>query len=77
MCQIQHAYIMTLWRLISGSTCPQGAVRVSDGTTSNLYGRLEICNNHAWRLVCADLWDNVDAQVACRQLGLPSAGKLS
>jgi len=37
---------------------------------------LEICNNHVWGTICDDLWDNVDAAVACRQLNFV-AGKLA
>ncbi len=35
-------------------------------------GRLEICNNNIWGTVCDDAFANVDAQVACRQLGFSS-----
>ena len=37
---------------------------------------MEICNNNQWGTVCDDDWDNVDASVACLQLGLPSSGIL-
>ena len=51
--------------------CAQGAIRLQGGP---LRGRVEVCNNRVWGLVCSDLWDDVDARVACRQLGLPSEG---
>ena len=30
---------------------------------------MEICRNDAWGTVCDDAWTDVDASVACRQLG--------
>ena len=56
----------------AGTTCTQGDLRLQGGTATS--GRVEICNNHIWGTVCGDLWSTVDAQVACRQLGLPVAG---
>ena len=50
-------------------TCTQGAIRLQDGTATQ--GRVEVCNNNVWGTVCHDQWDNRDARVACRQLGLP------
>ena len=37
-------------------------------------GRVEICNNGIWRSVCANGWDDVDAD-ACSQLGYGKYGK--
>ena len=54
-------------------TCTQGGIRLQGGTADS--GRVEICNNNIWGTVCDDSWGNVDAQVACRQLGLSAIGK--
>ena len=57
----------------TASVCTQGGIRLQGGTTNS--GRVEICNNNVWGTVCSDSWGTVDAQVACRQLGLPATGK--
>ena len=57
--------------LCSQIICNHGAIRLQGGNDTS--GRVEICNDNVWGTVCDDLWDNTDAHVACRQLGLPSS----
>ena len=55
------------------TTCTQGDIGLQGGTATQ--GRVEICNNDVWGTVCDDGWDNTDARVACRQLGLPTSSE--
>lgn len=52
-----------------------GEVRLVGGTDET-NGRLEVCVDDVWGTVCDDGFDNNDAEVACRQLGLPTGSML-
>ena len=43
---------------------------------SRTYGRVELCMlDGSWSKICNERWDDVDAGVACRQLGFSQYGK--
>ena len=45
------------------------------GINSAFGGRVEICVEQSWTTICDVYWDNQDASVICRQLGLSPYGK--
>ena len=55
------------------SGCTHGKICLVSGKTKNT-GRLQICYNGRWGSVCDDLFGDVDASVACRQLGYETGG---
>ena len=43
-------------------------MRVTDGN-SPFEGRVDYCDNNVWGSICDDGWDNLDAEVVCREVG--------
>ena len=54
--------------------CTSDTVRLAGGSVAS-EGDVEYCRNNEWRNVCDDLWDKVDADVACRMAGYPAGAK--
>ena len=48
-------------------------MRLVGGPTES-EGTVEVCVNKLWGLIGDGGWDDADAEVVCRQLGLPTGG---
>ena len=51
-----------------------GVIRLFNGS-SVFDGEVEYCLNSTWTPVCGDNWDESEAAVACRHLGMVGEGR--
>lgn len=58
------------------AACYNGELRLLGGASAT-EGRVEICQDRVWGLICMNLWDDNDATVVCRQLGFSDQGRSS
>ena len=54
--------------------CTSGEIKLVGGQIAS-EGRLEVCADGFWGTVCDEGWDEEDALVVCRQLGLSPSGE--
>ena len=58
----------------SCTECDDGSARIVDASGSlSTEGRVEYCLGGRWGSVCRSGWDDDDAEVVCRQLGITEA----
>ena len=57
------------------SNCTDFDVRLVDGDSPN-EGKVQICVNGVWGLLCSRSVDRNDARVVCSELGYQTGGKL-
>jgi hypothetical protein len=60
--------LIILVNLIDVDSCMYGQLRLM-GSSLSYEGRVEICIDGNWGIVCDDSWGRLDAVVVCRQLG--------
>ena len=69
-----------LYSHITAEECSGNVIRMTNGRvtidrdTYSMAGGIQICVNNRWATVCQSGWEDVDATVACEQLGLSYAG---
>ena len=60
--------------LLDPGMCTDGSIRLADGIIEN-EGRVEVCMDGVWGIICDQGWDKTDAHVVCTQMGHPELGR--
>ena len=78
--------LLLVWALHLSLTAPQECeekdIRITNesvttiGNSYSVAGGLQMCVNNQWATVCRSGWSDIDATVACGQLGLNYTGRL-
>ncbi|CAC5424574.1 DMBT1 [Mytilus coruscus] len=66
--QCEHYEDVGIHCFLNCSTEDDGGLRIADGYAKN-QGRLEVSHNGEWGTVCDNNFEDIDAEVACKQLG--------
>lgn len=62
--------------ILSSSVCADGNIRLLEGSMQSVSsGRVEVCYSNSYGSVCNSRWDQRDATVVCRRLGLGTTGE--
>ena len=56
--------------------CTNGALRLVSSTNVPSVGRVEVCFGNIWGTICNRTWNDVAANIACRQLGYTASSML-
>ena len=69
------AFMLCFTFSIADGQCSYGDIRLANGYIEQ-EGRVEICVDDVWGVICDDGWDKTDAHIACQQLGYAEQGML-
>ena len=56
--------------------CTDGQVRVVGSPTPSI-GRVEVCINQTWGIICDSSWNDAAASVICQHQGFSRYGKIT
>ena len=64
---------LILFTVPNSNNCFEGEVRLTNSSYLN-EGRVEMCTNGVWGMVCPNNWSNLESSVVCKQLGYSEYG---
>ena len=73
-CQDGKYIYITITIFLLLIACTNGDVKLVGGSKSS-QGTVEVCYSNFWGIIADTNWDDKNAQVVCRQLGIESSSK--